>query len=94
MLGTYTPTTLDEIAELLADVREVWGEFQEQVDQLKAAMRRSPALHLQLERIEAYGALEGRDEGAGQSMEGWLDEIAAEIEIEKSAAEMDEEDAR
>ena len=89
-----TQATTDEIAEVLADTREAWSAFQEQVATLKARMRAHPEFGSQMDRIEAYGALDGRDEGGGQSMEGWLTEIADELAIVASAEEMDEEAAR
>ena len=94
VVGTYIPATTDEIGEILADARNAWADFQELVATLKAGMRQHPDLVPQLERIEAYGALVGRDEGAGQSMEGWLDEIADELAIVASAESMEEGDAR
>lgn len=45
--------------------------------ELKEALRASdhPGLRFELERIAAYDASVGRDEGMGMSMAGWLDEI-------------------
>ena len=50
---------------------------QERVAELKRALRASghPDLRFELEQIEAYDALAGRDQGVGQSVAGWLDEI-------------------
>jgi hypothetical protein len=36
---------------------------------------RSSEVQWELQRVEAYDALVGRDEGMGMSMAGWLDEI-------------------
>ena len=71
--------TMDLSAVLAAveAARTAWLAYQERVDALKEALRRSthPGLAFELQRIEAYGALAGRDEGMGQSRAGWLDEI-------------------
>ncbi|MGC8634839.1 MAG: hypothetical protein ACP5VP_09265 [Candidatus Limnocylindrales bacterium] len=66
-----------EVLDTLPAARAAWLAYQERVDELKQALRASdhPGLRFELARIEAYGALEGRDEGMGRSMEGWLDEI-------------------
>ena len=67
----------DEVIDAVEAAREAWQEYLERVDDLKSAMRRSerPEVRFELERVEAYDALVGRDEGMGQSMAGWLDEI-------------------
>ena len=66
-----------EVLDALEAARDAWGEYQERVHQLKRALRVSdhPGLRFELARVEAYDALVGRDEGMGQSMAGWLDEI-------------------
>ena len=66
-----------EVLEAVGAAREAWDEYLESVDELKAAMRRCQASEIQweLQRVEAYDALVGRDEGMGMSMAGWLDEI-------------------
>ena len=89
-----TAEQLLELQELLAKARDAWAFFQADVEALKQAMAQTPELAGELRRIEAYGALVGRDEGMGQSMEGWLDEIAEEIRIGYDAANMQEGDAR
>ncbi len=68
---------VDDVLDAVETARAAWAAYQARVDELKQALRESvnPALALELRRIEAYGALVGRDEGMGQSMEGWLDEI-------------------
>lgn len=67
-----------EVLDAVEAARDAWAEFQDRVDALKEVLRASdhPGLRFELARIEAYDALVGRDEGIGQSMEGWLDEIA------------------
>ena len=69
--------TADEVIDAAEAAREAWQEYLERVDDLKAAMRASDRqeVRFELERVEAYDALVGRDEGMGQSMAGWLDEI-------------------
>ena len=73
----------DEVIDAVGAAREAWEEYLERVHELKAAMRRcqSSEVQFELDRIEAYDALVGRDEGMGQSMTGWLEEI------ERAAAE-------
>ena len=96
-MATTTESTAEqlfELQELLAKARDAWAFFQADVAALKDAMHTIPEMEPQLRRIEAYGALVGRDEGMGQSMEGWLDEIAEEIRIGYDAANMQEGDAR
>ena len=65
------------VLDAVAAARGAWEAYQARVDELKRALRESghPDLVFELERIAAYDALVGRDEGMGQSMEGWLDEI-------------------
>ena len=94
-MTTAAGTSLDKLADLLEDAREAWSEYQERVEDLMREMRHSASNGIahQVRRIEAYGALGGRDEGMGQSMVGWLDEIADEIRIERDAADMEEGDA-
>jgi hypothetical protein len=67
----------DEVLDAVEAARAAWTEYQERVAELQQALRASdhPGLRFELRRIEAYAALIGRDEGMGQSMEGWLDEI-------------------
>ena len=66
-----------EVLDALEAARKAWAGYQEQVAELKQALRASghPRLRFELERIAAYDALVGRDEGMGQSMDGWLEEI-------------------
>ena len=66
-----------EVLDAVEAARTAWAEYQERVDELKRALRASthPGLAFELQRILAYDALVGRDEGMGQSMDGWLDEI-------------------
>jgi hypothetical protein len=84
-----------ELDELVAKARDAWAFFAADVAALKEALRRTatPALAAELRRIEAYGALEGRDEGLGHTMTDWLDEIADVIASGRAAAEMEDEDA-
>jgi hypothetical protein len=73
-----TTVDVDEVLGAVEAARAAWTEYQERVAELKQALRASdhPGLRFELERIEAYAALVGRDEGMGMSMAGWLDEIA------------------
>ena len=85
------PTDFDTLADLTEEAHEAWRDYQAKVETLMSAMRHSPSNGIahQVRRIEAYGALGGRDEGMGQSMDGWLDEIADEIRSERDAGEGD-----
>ena len=76
-MGTTMATDTGEVLEAVTAAREAWDECQERVHDLKAAMRRCPsnAIQWELQPVEAYDALVGRDEGMGMSMSSWLDEI-------------------
>ena len=69
---------MSEVLQAVEAARVAWAGYQEQVAELRRALRASdhPGLRFEVARIEAYDALVGRDEGAGMSMAGWLDEIA------------------
>ena len=69
--------TTDETMDALIDARKAWDAWQEAWADLKRTMR---AADLSTVRIEAYQAGTGYDEGGGQSMEGWLDEIEQQID--------------
>lgn len=79
VISAVPETSMDagEVLDAIAASRAAWDAYQARVDELKEVLRRSahPGLAFELERIEAYDALVGRDEGMGQSMDGWLDEI-------------------
>ena len=70
-------TDASDVLDAVEAARIAWHAYQQMVRELKGALRASahPGLAFELKRIEAYDALVGRDEGMGQSMDGWLDEI-------------------
>ena len=65
------------VLDAVEAARLAWHPYQQTVNGLKGALRASdlPGLAFELQRIAAYDALAGGDEGMGQSMDGWLDEI-------------------
>lgn len=86
-----TLTSPDLAPELLAeldDVRDAWVEWTEQWEAFKESLRRSG---YNTYRLEAYRVGTGSDEGGGQSMLGWLDEIETDLnEPETEEAEADD----
>ena len=66
-----------EVRDTAVAARDAWEEYLERAGDLKRAMRRSGRASIQweLQRVEAYDALVGRDEGMGMSMGEWLDRI-------------------
>jgi hypothetical protein len=79
MPGRAEATAVDarDVLDAVDAARGAWDAYQVRNDELKRALRESahPGMAFELRRIEAYDALVGRDEGMGQSMAGWLDEI-------------------
>jgi hypothetical protein len=59
--------TFDAVADALEEARRAWSDWQDAWTGLQRAMRSA--------RIDAYRVGTGYDEGGGQSLEGWLDEI-------------------
>lgn len=77
-----TPTrprtgTRDAVAEALEDARLAWQKWQDAWAEVQETMRDAG---MSTVRIEAYRVGSGYDEGGGQSLIGWLDEIDREVE--------------
>jgi hypothetical protein len=64
--------TRDAVADALDDARRAWSDWQDAWTGVQRAMR---AAGMSTARIDAYRVGTGYDEGGGQSLEGWLDEI-------------------
>ena len=64
--------TTDTVADALEDARQAWNDWQVAWTGVQQAMR---AADMRTDRIEAYRVGTGYDEGGGQSLERWLDEI-------------------
>jgi hypothetical protein len=62
----------DRARDALASARDAWDAWQEAWRDLVGAMR---IAGISTVRIDAYRVGSGYDEGGGQSLEGWLDEI-------------------
>ncbi len=69
--------TRDAVADALEDARRAWTDWQEAWTSVQQAMR---SAGMSTDRIEAYRVGSGYDEGGGQSLEGWLDEIEADLQ--------------
>ena len=65
-------TDTSTVADALEDARRAWSDWQDAWAAVQRAMR---AADMSTDRIDAYRVGTGYDEGGGQSMEGWLDEI-------------------
>jgi hypothetical protein len=65
-------TDTDTVADALEEARHAWSEWQDAWTNLQQAMR---SAGMTTARIDAYRVGTGYDEGGGQSLEGWLDEI-------------------
>ncbi len=66
----------DERRDALEDVREAWREWSETWQAFQRTLRHAG---YNTYRLDAYLVGTGSDEGGGQSMEGWLDEIGADL---------------
>ena len=72
-------TTIDQASDLLTeldDVRDAWAEWIEKWAAFGRALR---GARYDTYRLDAYKVGLGTDEGGGQSMIGWLDEIEADL---------------
>jgi hypothetical protein len=68
--------TAQELRDELEEVREAWGSWTDRWSQFQSTLSRSG---YDTFRLDAYGVGTGSDEGGGQSLEGWLDEIEADL---------------
>ena len=64
--------TRDAVYDALEEARQAWSDWQEAWTGVQRAMR---SAGMSTARIDAYRVGTGYDEGGGQSLEGWLDEI-------------------
>ena len=58
-------------------LRHAWTDWQAAWTNLQRAMR---SAGMSTARIDAYRVGTGYDEGGGQSLEGWLDEIGDDLQ--------------
>jgi hypothetical protein len=71
-----TEMTSQELTNELEAVREAWDEWTEQWATFQHHLRHGG---YNTYRLDAYKVGTGFDEGGGQSMEGWLSEIQADL---------------
>jgi len=76
MTTLTNPDLATELLDELDDVRHAWREWTEKWASFERALRRAG---YDTDRLEAYQVGTGSDEGAGQSMVGWLDEIETDL---------------
>ena len=69
-------TDTSTVADALENARRAWDEWQDAWDGVQRAVR---AAGMSTARIEAYRVGSGYDEGGGQSLAGWLDEIECDL---------------
>ena len=70
-------TDTSTVADALEEARQAWGDWQDAWTGLQRAMH---SAGMSTARIDAYRVGTGYDEGGGQSLEGWLDEIEAVLQ--------------
>jgi hypothetical protein len=68
----------------LEEARAAWSEWGERWAAFQQTLRRA---RYNTYRLDAYQVGTGSDEGGGQSMEGWLDEIENDLLESDDAAE-------
>ena len=73
---TMTAEKASELRDELEDVREAWREWTESWEAFQRTLRHAG---YNTHRLDAYQVGMGTDEGGGQSMEGWLDQIEADL---------------
>jgi hypothetical protein len=64
--------TAQELRDGLEEVREAWQQWTDRWTEYQRTLRHAG---YNTYRLDAYQVGIGRDEGGGQSLEGWLDEI-------------------
>ena len=80
-MTTETTQPTVGLREELEDVREAWREWTEQWEAFQRTLRHGG---YNTYRLDAYKVGAGFDEGGGKSMEGWLDEIEADLTGEEA----------
>jgi hypothetical protein len=68
--------TAQELRDELDEVREAWQSWMDHWSEFQGSLQRAG---YDTCRLEAYQVGIGRDEGGGQSLEGWLDEIDTDL---------------
>jgi hypothetical protein len=68
--------TAQELRNGLEEVREAWRTWTDRWSEFHRTLRHGG---YDTYRLDAYGVGVGRDEGGGQSLEGWLDEIDTDL---------------
>ena len=68
--------TATELRDGLEEVREAWHTWIDRWTEYQQTLSRSG---YNTYRLDAYQVGIGRDEGGGQSLEGWLDEIGSDL---------------
>lgn len=76
MTTLTSPELANDLLAELDDVRDAWAEWTEQWTSFGRALRRAG---YDTSRIDAYRVGTGSDEGGGQSLIGWLDEIETDL---------------
>jgi hypothetical protein len=69
----------NELRDELEEVRAAWQEWTDRWTGYKRTLRHAG---YNTYRLDAYRVGVGSDEGGGQSMEGWLDEIESDLMVE------------
>jgi hypothetical protein len=82
MTTGMTTDKANELRDELEDVRQAWGEWLETWQGFQRTLRHAG---YNTYRIDAYQVGTGSDEGGGQSIEGWLAEIEADLMGESEA---------
>jgi hypothetical protein len=71
--------TADKANELRNELEEVRGEWADWIERWTEYQRTLRHAGYNTFRLDAYQVGVGSDEGGGQSMVGWLDEIEADL---------------
>jgi len=69
----------NELRDELEDVRAAWQEWMDRWTEYQRTLRHAG---YNTYRLDAYQVGTGSDEGGGQSLEGWLDEIESDLMAE------------
>ena len=76
MRVTMTEATRTDLLDELEMTRVAWSDWQERWEDFRRRLRHGG---YNTYRLDAYQVGSGSDEGGGQSMEGWLDEIESDL---------------
>jgi len=75
--------TAQELRDGLEEVREAWQQWTDRWAEYQRTLRHAG---YNTYRLDAYQVGVGRDEGGGQSMEGWFSEIESDLMGESDEA--------